>query len=93
MRIFYLRSRLAKNITTGICLIFRGLFFEHNPGGIGFTFHRAGTDIGQKDHLWMDSSYLQRRFHAYYNLIDCVITDYDGAVCLYTQVYGNGKRA
>jgi hypothetical protein len=27
----------------GICLIFRGLFFEHN------------AEIGQKDHLWMDA--------------------------------------
>jgi outer membrane protein assembly factor BamA len=38
---FCLRSRHAKKITAGICLIFRGLFFEHN------------ADIGQKDHLWM----------------------------------------
>jgi len=27
---FWSRSRHAKKITTGICLIFRGLFFEHN---------------------------------------------------------------
>ena len=27
----------------GMCLIFRGLFFEHN------------AEIGQKDHLWMDT--------------------------------------
>jgi len=33
----------AKKITTGIWLIFRGLFFEHN------------ADIGQKDHLGMDT--------------------------------------
>jgi hypothetical protein len=36
----------VKKITTGICLIFRGLFFEHN------------AKIGQKDHLWMDTSYI-----------------------------------
>jgi hypothetical protein len=34
---------------------FGELFFEHNPRGIGFSFHRAGTDVGQKDHLWMDT--------------------------------------
>ena len=38
---FRSRSRHAKKITTGICLIFQGLFFEHN------------AEIGQKDHLWM----------------------------------------
>jgi len=32
-----------KKITAGICLIFRGLFFEHN------------AEIGQKDYLWMDT--------------------------------------
>jgi len=47
--IFFSRSRHAKNITTGIYLIFRGLFFEHNPSKIGFAFHRAGAEIGQKD--------------------------------------------
>jgi len=40
----------------GICLIFRGLFFEHNPREIGSAFHRASAEIGQKDHLWMDNS-------------------------------------
>jgi len=28
----------------GICIIFRGLFFEHN------------TAIGQKEYLWMDTN-------------------------------------
>jgi len=42
---FYSRSRHARKITTGIYIIFRGLFFEHN------------ADIGQKDHLWMDTNY------------------------------------
>jgi len=28
----------------GICIIFRGLFFEHN------------TEIGQKEYLWMDTN-------------------------------------
>jgi hypothetical protein len=44
----------------GICLIFRGLFFKHNPREIGSAFHGAGAEtcpplrrIGQKDHLWM----------------------------------------
>jgi len=41
---FCSRSRHVKKITTGICLIFRGLFFEHN------------AEIGQKDHLWMDTN-------------------------------------
>jgi hypothetical protein len=35
---FRSRSRHAKKITTGIYLIFRGLFFEHN------------AEIGRKDH-------------------------------------------
>jgi len=35
---FRSRSRHAKKITTGINLIFRGLFFEHN------------TEIVRKDH-------------------------------------------
>ncbi len=38
-----------KKITTGICLLFRGLFFEHN------------AEIGQKDHLWMDTTYILTR--------------------------------
>jgi len=42
MRVFVQDQGMRKN-TTGICLIFRGLFFEHN------------ADIGQKDHLWMDT--------------------------------------
>jgi hypothetical protein len=37
-------SKHAKKITTGICEIFRGLFFEHN------------AEIGQKDHIGMDST-------------------------------------
>ncbi len=40
---FCSRSRHAKKITAGICLIFRELLFEHN------------ADIVQKDHLWMDT--------------------------------------
>ncbi len=43
----------AKKITAGICLIFRGLFFEHN------------TDIGQKDHLWMNTN-LDHKVQAVY---------------------------
>ena len=35
----------AKKITTGIYLIFRGLFFEHN------------AEIGQKGHLWMGTNF------------------------------------
>jgi len=31
-----------------ICVIFRGLFFEHNPGEIGYAFHRAGAEIGPR---------------------------------------------
>ena len=42
-RDFCSRSRHAKKITTGICLIFQGLFFSRN------------AEIGQKDHLWMDT--------------------------------------
>jgi hypothetical protein len=28
----------------GICIIFRRLFFEHNPKEIGSAFHGAGTE-------------------------------------------------
>jgi hypothetical protein len=45
----------AKKITAGICIIFRELFFEHNPRGIDSAFHGAGAEIGQKEHLWMDT--------------------------------------
>jgi hypothetical protein len=45
---FCSRSRHVKKITSGICLIFRGLFFEHNPGEIGSAFHRAGAEIGPR---------------------------------------------
>ena len=41
-------SRKAKILNTGICWIFRGLNFEPDPRGIGFAFHRAGAEIGQK---------------------------------------------
>jgi hypothetical protein len=41
---FCSRLRHAKKITAGICVIFRGLFFEYN------------ADIGQKDLIWMDNS-------------------------------------
>jgi hypothetical protein len=58
---FRSKSRHAKIITTpvrsagptgqaGIYLIFRGLFFEHNPREIGSAFHRAGAEIVRKDH-------------------------------------------
>jgi hypothetical protein len=59
----------VKKITVGIDLIFRELFIEHNPRGISSAFHpskivptygagRASAEIGQKDHLWMDTSWL-----------------------------------
>ena len=38
-----------KILTTGIYWIFRGLEFETD--GIGFAFHRAGAEIGQKGTL------------------------------------------
>jgi hypothetical protein len=40
-------TTLTENLPgqASICLIFRGLFFEHN------------TNIGQKDHLWIDTNY------------------------------------
>ena len=50
------RSRHAKKMTRGICLIFRGLFFKHHPSEIGSAFHGASAEIGQKDHLWMDTN-------------------------------------
>ena len=36
-------SRHAKKINAGICVISRGLFFEHN------------AEIGQKGHFWTDA--------------------------------------
>ena len=50
---FCSRSRYAKKITIGIYLIFRRLFFEHNE------------EIGQKDHLWMDTSWSLTQNQAY----------------------------
>jgi len=44
---------MRKKITTGIYLIFRGLFFEHN------------AEIGQKDHLWMDTASTYSRHYSY----------------------------
>ena len=44
---FCSRSRHMKKITTGIYLIFRGLFFSH-PKGICCAAYNA--EIGQKDH-------------------------------------------
>jgi hypothetical protein len=38
-----------KILTTGILVVFRGLKFESDPREIGFAFHGAGTDIGEKD--------------------------------------------
>jgi hypothetical protein len=40
---FFARSRHAKQITAGIYLIFRGLFFEHN------------AEIAEKGHLCMET--------------------------------------
>ncbi len=41
---FLFKIKACEKITTDICLIFRGLFFEHN------------AEIGQKDHLWMGAN-------------------------------------
>ena len=41
-------SRKAKILTTGIHLVFWGFKFEPDPSEIGFAFHRASTEIGQK---------------------------------------------
>ena len=51
-RDFCSRSKHAKKITTGICLIFRGLFFSRNAE-IGQVREPARL---RKDHLWMDSN-------------------------------------
>ena len=52
---FCSRSRHAKKIATGICLIFGGLFFEHNPSEMGFAplnieygFNWAGISRGKR---------------------------------------------
>jgi hypothetical protein len=39
----------TKILTTVILVVFRGLKFESDPREIGDTFHRAGTDIDEKD--------------------------------------------
>jgi len=39
----------TKILTTGILIVFRGLKFESDPREIGFAFHGAGADIGEKD--------------------------------------------
>jgi hypothetical protein len=38
-----------KILTTVILIVLRGLKFESDPREIGFAFHGAGTDIGEKD--------------------------------------------
>ena len=37
------------NWNVGILVVFRGLKFESDPREIGFAFHGAGADIGEKD--------------------------------------------
>jgi hypothetical protein len=44
MRIFVQDQGMRKKYPQTYGLIFRGLFFEHN------------ADIGQKDHVWMDTN-------------------------------------
>ena len=44
MRIFVRDQGMRKKITAGICLIFRGLIFKHNPREIGSAFHRASAE-------------------------------------------------
>jgi hypothetical protein len=55
-----LSSRKTKILTTPvrfarptgqavILAVFRGLRFKSDPREIGFAFHRAGEDIGEKD--------------------------------------------
>jgi hypothetical protein len=75
---FCLSSRKAKILTAepapcltrGIYLVFRGLKFEPDPRGIGFAFHRAGTEIGQKGAfckglicMALHNSTVQKRFY------------------------------
>jgi hypothetical protein len=45
----------TKILTTGILIVFRGLKFESDPREIGSAFHRAGTDIGEKDDFRSDT--------------------------------------
>jgi hypothetical protein len=40
----------ARKITKGICIIFRGLFFEHNPREIGSAFHPDGIRTSKAFH-------------------------------------------
>jgi len=40
-----------------------GLIFEHNPREIGSAFHRAGEDIGQNSHLWIDTKLFLGTFY------------------------------
>jgi hypothetical protein len=44
-------SRKAIILTGGIPVVCRRLKFESDPGGIGFAFHRAGTEIAEKGHF------------------------------------------
>jgi hypothetical protein len=41
---FLFNVKACEKITAGICVIFRGLFFEHNPREIGSAFHRASAE-------------------------------------------------
>jgi len=44
-----LKSRNREILTTVIQVVFRGLKFESDPREIGYAFHGAGVDIGEKD--------------------------------------------
>ena len=36
--------------------VFRGLKSKSDPGRIGFAFHRAGAEIVENGHFWMDTN-------------------------------------
>jgi hypothetical protein len=52
-------KRDAKKITGGIYIISDDYIFLHNPRETGPAFHRAGADIDQKNHLWLDTISLE----------------------------------
>jgi hypothetical protein len=47
-----------------IYLIFRGLFFEHNPREIGYAFHGAGAETCPPSADWVQRPFMDGHFHA-----------------------------
>ncbi len=54
-------NRKVNIFSAGIHGVIQGLKFLADPGGIGFVFHGAGTEIGEKDSFRLGAYYSSRR--------------------------------